>query len=116
MGPITISYWQDKSLATPLLCLGDIVVEDKVNASVMLMVPSSNFCYIITSLRCKLCQNTEQTDTSLLRYTHKNMRKKTEINSWSHSPLRLNSATVKCNSGFRNFYMKNTHKYSLKIF
>lgn len=69
MGPITISYWQDKSLATPLLCLGDIVVEDKVNASVMLMVPSSNFCYIITLLRCKLCQNTEQTDVSLLRYS-----------------------------------------------
>lgn len=74
MGPITISYWQDKSLATPLLCLGDIVVEDKVNASVMLMVPSSNFCYIITLLRSKLCQNTEQTDVLLLRYIHTHIK------------------------------------------
>lgn len=61
MGPITISYWQDKSLATPLLCLGDNVVEDKVNTSVVLMVPSSNFCYIVMLLRRKLWQNTEQT-------------------------------------------------------
>lgn len=44
MGPITISYWRDKSLATPLLCLRGSVVEDEVNASVALMVPSSNFC------------------------------------------------------------------------
>lgn len=43
MGPITISYWQDKSLATPLLCLGDNVVEDEVNASVVLMVLSPDF-------------------------------------------------------------------------
>lgn len=74
MGPITISYWQDKSLATPLLCLGDNVVEDKVNASVVLMVPSSNFCYIVMLLRCKLWQNTEQRcftiEYKIHTYTH----------------------------------------------
>lgn len=60
MGPITISYWQDKSLATPLLYLVDIVVGDKVSASVMLRVPSSNFCYIITVLvNCFRTQNKE---------------------------------------------------------
>lgn len=49
-----MSYWQDKSLATPLLWLGDNVVEDKVNTSVVLMVLSSNFCYVIMLLRYTL--------------------------------------------------------------
>lgn len=76
MGPITISYWQDKSLPTPLLCLGDNVVEDKVNASVVLMVPSSNFCYVVILLRCKSCQTRTNRDVLLLsiRYIHTHIK------------------------------------------